>query len=162
MYAKKRPGTAHSLVGSQLAHFRRQAGFTQRELAHRMRASEETLASIEQGRRPLKLDTAEKLDDILDTRGALKVAVENMPESDRYPVWAIEFIDLEREALTLSWFENQVLPGLLQTGSYAAAVFRNEHPDPLRRGGRGTLHGTCQAPGCSAPQERGQRELRHL
>ncbi|MFE6935894.1 DUF5753 domain-containing protein [Streptomyces sp. NPDC057699] len=37
-------------------------------------------------------------------------------------------MDLEREALALSWFENQVLPGLLQTEGYARAVFCTDVP----------------------------------
>lgn len=37
-------------------------------------------------------------------------------------------MDIEREAIALSWFENQVLPGLLQTEGYARAVFRSKVP----------------------------------
>lgn len=32
------------------------------------------------------------------------------------------------DALALSWYDNQVLPGLLQTAPYAEAVFRNRIP----------------------------------
>jgi hypothetical protein len=51
-----------------------------------------------------------------------------MPEVDLFPRWAEEYMDLEREALALSWYDNQVLPGLLQTEAYARAVFRNDVP----------------------------------
>ncbi|GGL07837.1 helix-turn-helix domain-containing protein [Streptomyces flaveus] len=116
------------MVGAQLAVLRRAAGFTQRTLAERARVDEETIASIEQGRRPLKEDFAELLDKILDTKGVLAAALEHMPEVDLFPRWAEEFIDLEREAIALSWYENQVLPGLLQTEAYARAVLRNDVP----------------------------------
>ncbi|WP_399125843.1 DUF5753 domain-containing protein [Streptomyces sp. ITFR-6] len=51
-----------------------------------------------------------------------------MPEVDLIPAWAEQYMDLERTALALSWFENQVLPGLLQTENYARAVFRSKVP----------------------------------
>ncbi|WP_344561979.1 hypothetical protein [Streptomyces axinellae] len=46
-------------------------------------------------------------DDILDTKGALSVAVENMPEVDKYPLWAEEFIDREQEAIVISSYETR-------------------------------------------------------
>jgi transcriptional regulator with XRE-family HTH domain len=125
---KKRLGSSIGLVGAQVANFRRAAGLTQRELAEQLCASEDLIASIEQGRRALKPDLAEQLDDLLETKRALAVAVANLPEIDHFPVWAMEFIDLEREAITLSSYENQVLPGLLQTEAYARATFASRVP----------------------------------
>ncbi|MEU8568639.1 helix-turn-helix transcriptional regulator [Streptomyces pathocidini] len=125
---KKKNATALRLVGSLLAQFRRAAGLTQRQLADRLCLNEETIASIEQGRRPLKFDLAKDLDRILDTKDALTVTLENLPEMDKFPLWAEEYIDHEREAITLSWYENQVLPGLLQTENYARAVISNDVP----------------------------------
>ncbi|MGW0698893.1 helix-turn-helix domain-containing protein [Streptomyces sp. NPDC002867] len=116
------------MVGRQLARFREAAGLTQRELATAFSLAEETVASIEQGRRPLKPDLAQRLDDRLDTKGALSVAVEHMPEVDLIPAWAEDFLDQEREAITLSSYENQVIPGQLQTAEYARAVFRSRIP----------------------------------
>ncbi|MFF3402525.1 Scr1 family TA system antitoxin-like transcriptional regulator [Streptomyces sp. NPDC002659] len=116
------------LVGALVGRFRVFAGLTQRELAERVSLHEETIASLEQGRRPLKPDLARALDRILDTKGALETAVDNMPEIDLIPAWAEQYMDIEAEAIALSWFENQVLPGLLQTESYARAVFRTRIP----------------------------------
>ncbi|TLS46374.1 transcriptional regulator [Streptomyces montanus] len=116
------------MVGAQLGVLRRAAGFTQRTLAERALVDEETIASIEQGRRPLKEDFAELLDQVLDSKGVLSAALDHMPEVDLFPRWAEEFIDLEREALALSSYQDQVLPGLLQTDAYARAVFQNEVP----------------------------------
>lgn len=124
----RRNASGLRLVGAQLALFRKAAGFTQRELGERVSLDEETVASIEQGRRPLKSDLADELDRLLGTKGALSVALENLPERERFPVWAADYMDLEREAMVISWFENQVLPGLLQTEAYARAVFRCRIP----------------------------------
>ncbi|GAA1152287.1 helix-turn-helix transcriptional regulator [Streptomyces hebeiensis] len=116
------------LVGQLVAVFRQAAGFTQAQLAERINVHEETISSIEQGRRPLKPDMAEVLDGLLETKKALATAVENMPEVDLIPAWAEEYMDYERESVALSWFDNQVIPGVLQTERYAEAVFRNRVP----------------------------------
>ncbi|WP_258036687.1 helix-turn-helix transcriptional regulator [Streptomyces sp. SM10] len=116
------------LVGKLVGLFRVAADLTQAQLADRAAVQLETIASIEQGRRTLLPDLARRLDQLLSTKGALETAVENMPEVDLIPAWAEQYMDLEREALALSWFENQVLPGLLQTEGYARAVFRTDVP----------------------------------
>lgn len=116
------------MVGALLAVHREAAGYTQRSLAERFVIGEEAIASIEQGRRPLKMDLAVQLDELLGTNRTLETAVDNMPEVDLVPRWAEEYMDLEREALALSWYDNQVLPGLLQTPEYARGVFQNDVP----------------------------------
>ncbi|MEV8367662.1 helix-turn-helix domain-containing protein [Streptomyces niveus] len=131
MHTRKRQrknASAMKLVGALVALFREVAGLTQGQLAERAVVHTETIASVEQGRRPLKPDLAALLDQVLSTKGALATAVENMPEIDRYPTWAAAFIDQEQEAIAISWYENQVLPGLLQTEGYARAVFRSRVP----------------------------------
>ncbi|WP_299537938.1 helix-turn-helix transcriptional regulator [uncultured Streptomyces sp.] len=116
------------LVGRLVALFRVAAGLTQSQLAANVGVQEETVASIEQGRRALLPDLARSMDTLLSTKGALETAVANMPEVDLIPAWAEQYMDLEKEALALSFFANQVLPGLLQTESYARAVFRSRVP----------------------------------
>jgi transcriptional regulator with XRE-family HTH domain len=123
----KRNGSWH-VIGAQLGHFRKAARMTQPGLAERLCVHEDTIASIEQGRRPLKPDLAEQLDVLLDTKGALAVAVAKVPERERFPAFAQDFVDHEREALTLLWYENHVVPGLLQTEDYARAVFSCLYP----------------------------------
>ncbi|MDF9815860.1 helix-turn-helix transcriptional regulator [Streptomyces sp. SPB162] len=123
---KKNP--SWHVIGAMLGHFRRGAGYTQFALAERLCVHEETIASIEQGRRPLKGDLAGKLDELLETKGALGVGVTEMPQRERYPLFAQDFIEQEQLALTLLSYENQVVPGLLQTEGYARAVFSNLFP----------------------------------
>lgn len=125
---KRKNASAMKLVGKLVAVFRRAAGLTQTQLADLVGHQVETISSIEQGRRALLPDLAAKLDELLDTKGALKEAVAHMPEIDLIPAWAEEYLGLEREALALSWYDNQVVPGLLQADRYAQAVFRNRVP----------------------------------
>ncbi|MFF6960402.1 MULTISPECIES: Scr1 family TA system antitoxin-like transcriptional regulator [unclassified Streptomyces] len=125
---KKNLSPFHSL-GAQVALFRAAAGYTQAQLAPIVIVSLAKLESIEQGRRPLTLSLAQELDRLLDTKGALEVAVRHLPEvDDAIPTFAAEFVELEREALTYNSYQNQVLPGLLQTEEYMRAVFRNDIP----------------------------------
>lgn len=132
MSAKKPPRpknlTSMKMLGKQLAAARRAAGYTQNALAALVKVDEETIASIEQGRRALKPDLAALLDEILQTKGMLSVGVANLPEIDQFPMWAELYMEHEREAIALSWYDNAVLPGLLQTRAYAEAVLRERVP----------------------------------
>jgi transcriptional regulator with XRE-family HTH domain len=125
---KKNP-TPFQTLGAQLARARIAKGFTQVQLAAAVIISLAKLESIEQGRRPLTLDLARQFDEVLGTNGVLEVGAEHLPEADSaIPAWALAFVDLEREAITISWYENQVLPGLLQTEAYMRAVFDSRVP----------------------------------
>ncbi|MET9762399.1 helix-turn-helix transcriptional regulator [Streptomyces sp. NPDC006372] len=124
----RRNASAMKMVGALLALFREAAGHTQRSLGEIFVVGEQQIASIEQGRRPLKPDLAEQLDQLLDTKGALAAALAEMPEVDLVPLWAEEYLDREREAIAISWYESLLVPGLLQTEAYARAVFRSRVP----------------------------------
>lgn len=128
MQTQKNRKSSMRALGAVVAHFRMRAKLTQRALAELLCVHEETIASIEQGRRALLPDLAEQLDRILDTRGALTVLLKHLPEQDKYPVWAQAYMDLEQEAVALSWYESVVIPGLLQTEEYARATFRSTVP----------------------------------
>ncbi|MFI8765014.1 helix-turn-helix domain-containing protein [Streptomyces sp. R-07] len=116
------------VVGALVALYRKQAGLTQPQLATQACVALETLGSIEQGRRALRLGLAGELDGILNTGGALAVAVGKAPKKERYPAFAQEFIELEAQALSLCSYQNGVVPGLLQTAEYARAVFDCLYP----------------------------------
>ncbi|MDI3409261.1 helix-turn-helix domain-containing protein [Streptomyces cavernicola] len=120
---KPRKSTSWCVVGAQLAHFRKKARLTQFQLAEEIGVHVDTIASIEQGRRALHIDLATRLDQLLDTGGVLAIGASHVPTRERFPAFAQDFIEYEQEALTLLSYENQVVPGLLQTEDYAAAVF---------------------------------------
>lgn len=116
------------MVGRLLALFRQVAGLTQAELADRLVIAEATIAAIEQGRRPLLPDLAGALDQLLETKGALAVAVANLPEIDQFPLFAEEYIEQEQKAIALSWYDALVIPGLLQTPEYARTLLQQRVP----------------------------------
>ncbi|MGW1791724.1 helix-turn-helix domain-containing protein [Streptomyces tubercidicus] len=120
--------TSWHVIGAQLSHFRKAARITQPALAERVGLHEDTIGSIEQGRRPLKLDLAETLDELLETKGVLAVAVAKVPEREKLPAFVQDLVEHEEKALTLLSYQNQVVPGLLQTEEYACEVFSCLYP----------------------------------
>ncbi|WP_406136431.1 helix-turn-helix domain-containing protein [Streptomyces sp. NBC_01089] len=125
---KRKKNPSWHLIGAQLRHFRKRARLTQPQLADTVNVHSDTIASIEQGRRPLQPDLADRLDRALETGGALGVGVEEMPDRERFPVFVQDFIDYEAGARTLLSYESLVVPGLLQTEAYARAVFASLYP----------------------------------
>ncbi|MFF3491285.1 Scr1 family TA system antitoxin-like transcriptional regulator [Streptomyces sp. NPDC002795] len=125
---RKRNISTMKMVGCQLKAARQSAGYTQAQLGELLGMEEETIASIEQGRRALLPDLADRLDELLDTKGLLSIGVANMPEVDQFPLWAEEYMRQEREATAISWYDALVVPGILQTEEYAQAVLRERVP----------------------------------
>ncbi|WP_405456708.1 helix-turn-helix transcriptional regulator [Streptomyces globisporus] len=103
--------TSWQLIGAQLRHFRKLAGLTQAALATQLGVGEDTIASIEQGRRALQLDLAVQLDELLDTKGALKVAVERVPKKERYQALVKDFVQYEQGAVSLFSYQSQLTRG---------------------------------------------------
>ncbi|MGW7437411.1 helix-turn-helix domain-containing protein [Streptomyces sp. NPDC054849] len=120
--------TTMKMVGAMVAAARIAKNLTQKQLGELVRLDAETIASIEQGRRALMPNVAELMDQHLGLPGLLSVAAHGLPAIDATPPWAEEYMDLEENAIALSWFDNQVVPGLLQTENYARAVFRCRVP----------------------------------
>ncbi len=120
--------TSWQLVGAQLCHFRKLAGLTQAALAEQAGVGEDTIASIEQGRRALQVDLAIQLDELLDTKGVLRVAVEKIPRKERYQALVKDFVQYEQDAVSLISYESQLIPGLLQTEAYARFIFDCNYP----------------------------------
>ncbi|KPI01938.1 helix-turn-helix domain protein [Actinobacteria bacterium OK074] len=125
---RKKNLSAQRMLGSQVQAARKAAGYTQRSLAEAALIEEETVASIEQGRRRLMPDLAVTFEELLDAKGTLVAGVAALPEIDQFPLYAEEYIEHEAKAVALSWYDNAVLPGLLQTREYARAVLAERVP----------------------------------
>ncbi|MFJ9040194.1 helix-turn-helix domain-containing protein [Streptomyces sp. NPDC102406] len=124
----KKQVTSWHAVGAQIAHFRKWSGLTQTGLADRLCVSHDKMASIEQGRRPVDLALAARIDDLLETKGVLAVAVAKVPKKEKYPLIVADLVEFEEKALTILTYEQQTVPGLLQTPEYMRAVFDSSYP----------------------------------
>jgi transcriptional regulator with XRE-family HTH domain len=105
----------------ELRRRREAAGLTQEELGRKINFSGSHVSAVELGNRPPKPDYLEALDLALDTGGLFMTMWKDLVE-DAAPVWFRRWIEIEREATLLRWYEPSLVPGLLQTEAYARAV----------------------------------------
>ncbi|MFG3526432.1 helix-turn-helix domain-containing protein [Streptomyces sp. NPDC047917] len=115
--------------GQRLRQLRDERGWTQDELADRMGCSGTHISAVETGRRPptprfaASADRAFGTGDRLERQGR---AVWNTAILEGFP----EFVAHEVRAAEIRLFELGIIPGLLQTPEYAAAITRGA----VRRG----------------------------
>ncbi|MGP4049412.1 helix-turn-helix domain-containing protein [Streptomyces sp. 2A115] len=120
-------GTAY---GDWFRQQREAAGMTQQQLADEAIMSRTHIAHVEAGRRVPSREDARRLDEVLNTRGALSSF---RPGNDRRPV-AAHFgaaMALEQQASVIREFALSFVPGILQTEAYADAVLRDASYPPL-------------------------------
>lgn len=123
------PPVAWRYAGDQLKRWRMKADVSREQLASAANYSPDTIVSMERGvRRPTSrvLDVA---DELCDAKGMLSGAKEFL-NRERFPARAQDFMEREREATSIWWYEVTYIPGLLQTKGYARALIDN-HVPPL-------------------------------
>ncbi|MGW4033019.1 helix-turn-helix domain-containing protein [Streptomyces sp. NPDC004838] len=114
--------------GEVLKAFRKRARLTQEQFAPLVRYSVPTVASIEQGRRFPTTEFVERAEEVLDAFGAIRGAARHLSRQPGLASWFRQWGKLEEEAVTLWTYECRVIPGLLQTESYARAVTESVPP----------------------------------
>jgi transcriptional regulator with XRE-family HTH domain len=119
--------SATAMFSEELRRARATAGLTQDQLADKIAYSNSLVACVETGRRAPSADFATRADDALGTGGLLS-RLQPFVRSEAYPAWFRDWVEMEREATTLRWFEPLLIPGLLQTEEYARAVLQAAHP----------------------------------
>jgi transcriptional regulator with XRE-family HTH domain len=119
--------SAMSMFSEELRRARARAGLTQDQLADKIGYSPSLVAHVETGTRAPSADFARHADEALDTGGLLS-RLQPLVRSEAYPAWFRDWVEIEREATTLRWFEPLLIPGLLQTEEYARAVLQAAHP----------------------------------
>ncbi|MBQ1091540.1 helix-turn-helix transcriptional regulator [Streptomyces sp. B93] len=112
-----------------MKRWRTKANVTREELGAAANYSPDTIKSMEQGVRmptPRVLDVA---DELCRAEGLLSAAKEYL-QKERFPARAQDFMEREKEAVSLWWYETLYIPGLLQTKAYAKVLIEN-HVPPL-------------------------------
>ncbi|WP_055477842.1 helix-turn-helix domain-containing protein [Sphaerimonospora mesophila] len=112
-----------AIWGRELRHYRQEAGLTQAQLAQKIHFSESLISGVETGQLPASPEFAQCCDDVLSTGGALHRLLD-WRKGQVFPTWFGKWRDKEQEATTLRTYEPLVIPGLLQTESYARVVLR--------------------------------------
>jgi transcriptional regulator with XRE-family HTH domain len=103
------------------------AGLTQDQLAEKIVYSPSLVAHVETGTRAPGLDFAGRADEALRTAGYAS-RLQPFVRREAYPAWFRDWVEIEREATSLRWFEPLLIPGLLQTADYARAVLAAAYP----------------------------------
>lgn len=106
----------------ELRQRRMAAGLTQEALGERVHYSNTHVSAVETGTKPPKPDYLKAVDEALGTGGILRSLWEDLVKDAGAPVWLREWLEFEREAVALRWYEAAYVPGLLQTEAYAKAT----------------------------------------
>lgn len=107
--------------GQRLRSLRDERGWTQDELAERMRCSGTHISAVETGRRPPTSRFAARADRVFGTGDRLERqgrAARNTPWLEGFP----EYVAQESSATEIRVFEVGIIPGLLQAPGYAEAI----------------------------------------
>lgn len=116
--------------GAVLKALREAGGFTQEELAARVRYSPAYVAKIEQGRRfppeTLPGKAGEALGPVAGK--VLAAAAKTLRRKAGLASWFLQWAGIEEEAITLYAYECRGIPGLLQTEGYIRALFERQLP----------------------------------
>ncbi|GFE22575.1 transcriptional regulator [Streptomyces nigrescens] len=124
--AESGPAATNAAVfGEVLKHFREAAGLTQEELSNKIPCDRSQVARVEAGTRVPQDTFAKQCDDLLGTGGVLLRLwgrIDWYPEV-QHPDWFERRAEMDAEAVALRAYQEQFIPGLLQTPDYAHALF---------------------------------------
>jgi transcriptional regulator with XRE-family HTH domain len=116
--------TTLELFGGELRRARTAAGLSLEAMSPLIRYSASTIAKIETAQRSPRLDFVKRCESVLDT-GGLLLRIYAVIGADAVLPWFREWVGIERTACALRTFQLMVIPGLLQTESYARALLRS-------------------------------------
>ncbi|MEU6288662.1 helix-turn-helix transcriptional regulator [Streptomyces sp. NPDC046988] len=122
------PSTSpRALLGAELRHAREKAGLSQEELGGRLFVSGSFIGQLESGTRRMQREYAGLLDDALGTEDFFRRNCAASAKS-KYPEHFAEAAEAEGSATAIKEYASMLIPGLLQTPSYARAVCRAYQP----------------------------------
>ncbi|MFE2421810.1 Scr1 family TA system antitoxin-like transcriptional regulator [Streptomyces hokutonensis] len=125
-------GVSNAVLFGDLLRFYREAELlTQEALAKQIPCDRSHVAKVEAGTRVPQESFAKKCDEILGTGGALLRMwrqIDWYPEV-QHPDWFERRAEMDGQAVALRAYQEQVVPGLLQTPAYAHALFSRRGTD---------------------------------
>ncbi|MCK1816029.1 helix-turn-helix domain-containing protein [Streptomyces sp. XM4011] len=113
--------TTYRYFGQQFQLWRQAAQVRRETVAEATSYSVDMVKSVEQGRRKVPARMAEIADEMFGAKGILLAGLSHL-KRDKFPVSAQDFMIYENQAIAMEWYENSLIPGLLQTEEYASAL----------------------------------------
>ncbi|WP_349337650.1 helix-turn-helix transcriptional regulator [Plantactinospora sp. B6F1] len=111
-----------AFIADEIRRARVVANQTQEAFGRAATFSASHVSSVENGSRALTREYVQGADRALGTGGLFERMLIKL-SLDSEPSWLREWIEIERKAETLRWYEYALIPGLLQTEAYARAIF---------------------------------------
>jgi transcriptional regulator with XRE-family HTH domain len=121
------PGASPAhFFGAEVRRAREAAGLTLADLGATVPCDASTVSRIEAGLLNPGQRFANACDEAFPQMGGWFTRFyDNSPRWDgRYPRWFVDWVDAERRAAVVRWWEPLLVPGLLQTPEYARALFK--------------------------------------
>ena len=114
---------AAAFLGAELRRARMAAGIkSQDKLAQMLGYDRSVIAKAETGERPPSEDVMEALVKTLGLGQVVTRLASLARRSTGIPAWFLDWVAIERDAVTLHTWQSALIPGLLQTPEYARAV----------------------------------------
>lgn len=137
MSERRSPTIRRRRLGAELRRLRDRAGITIDAVAERLECSASKISRIETGHTTA---TARDVRDMVQIYGVSEAESEELVQIAREarqkgwwhpynPVLSGAYVGLEQAARSVHAYEQQAVPGLLQTEEYAGAMIRNARPD---------------------------------
>lgn len=114
--------TASTFLVQELRAARTGAGLSQEDLGKAISYSASLVSAVENGQRPPTREYVTAVDRALDKGGLFERLLDRIVSLDQSPIWLRDWIVFEREATLIRWYEQSLVPGLLQTEEYARAI----------------------------------------
>ncbi|MEU6822665.1 helix-turn-helix transcriptional regulator [Streptomyces atriruber] len=113
--------------GNQLKRWRTKANVSREELGAASNYAPDTIKAMEQGVRMPTARVLDVADDLCGAEGLLSAGKEYV-QREKFPPRVQDFMAREQESLSLWSYEVSLIPGLLQTESYARGLLGNRCP----------------------------------
>ncbi|RAJ71806.1 helix-turn-helix protein [Streptomyces sp. Amel2xB2] len=121
------PPPAWEYCGNQIKLWRERAGVSREDLARRASYSYEAVRSMERGVRKPQLAVLQVADVVCGANGILLAAAPYL-KPERFPSYSQDYMEAESSAVAISWYENEYIPGLLQTEETVRALLTSYAP----------------------------------
>ncbi|MEV7416871.1 helix-turn-helix transcriptional regulator [Streptomyces sp. NPDC089919] len=138
MASNVNPTVRRRRLGMELRKLREDKGMTAEQVAERLLVSQSKISRLENGRRSISQRDVRDLCEVYEVEDRRLVdSLMQMAKDSRQQGWWHAFgdipysvyIGLETDAASLRVYEPQIIPGLLQTSDYAAAIIRGALPE---------------------------------